>query len=66
MAPPRTTGRGGHTGWFGAWCARCGYFFCSKHKYTDQHACTFDYKRQGQQQLSAANPTIAFAKVDKI
>jgi predicted nucleic acid binding AN1-type Zn finger protein len=45
---------------------KCEYFFCSEHRYSDKHQCTFDFKAQGRQQLTKANPTIAPSKVEAI
>eukprot|EP00310_Coccolithus_braarudii_P017031 CAMPEP_0183332658 /NCGR_PEP_ID=MMETSP0164_2-20130417/1762_1 /TAXON_ID=221442 /ORGANISM="Coccolithus pelagicus ssp braarudi, Strain PLY182g" /LENGTH=178 /DNA_ID=CAMNT_0025501417 /DNA_START=94 /DNA_END=630 /DNA_ORIENTATION=- len=42
---------------------KCDYFFCSEHRYSDMHACSFDYKAQGKQLLTQANPTISPAKL---
>merc|ERR1711966_586873 len=41
---------------------RCGMVFCSIHRYSDAHACTFDYKALARDQLDAANPVISPAK----
>jgi hypothetical protein len=30
---------------------RCGYSFCGKHRYSDTHDCTFDYKRAQKDKL---------------
>ena len=43
---------------------KCEYYFCSEHRYSDKHECAFDYKAQGKQQLTKANPTIAPAKLE--
>jgi len=45
---------------------KCEYYFCSEHRYSDKHQCTFDFKAQGRQQLTKANPTIAPSKVEAI
>merc|ERR1712166_1082641 len=45
---------------------RCGSVFCSIHRYSDAHECTFDYKALARDQLNAANPVISPAKMDKI
>lgn len=42
---------------------KCDFTFCSEHRYSDQHACSFDYKAQGKQLLTQANPTISPAKL---
>eukprot|EP00658_Telonema_sp_P-2_P078951 TRINITY_DN7520_c0_g1_i7.p1 TRINITY_DN7520_c0_g1~~TRINITY_DN7520_c0_g1_i7.p1 ORF type:complete len:156 (+),score=19.94 TRINITY_DN7520_c0_g1_i7:267-734(+) len=45
---------------------RCGSTFCSLHRYSDAHACDFDYKALAREQLCAANPAVVAAKFDKI
>lgn len=43
---------------------KCDYFFCAEHRYSDRHGCDFDYKAQGKQLLTKANPTIAPSKME--
>merc|ERR1719277_1970750 len=31
---------------------QCGYFFCSKHRYAEEHACTFDHQGRGREILA--------------
>lgn len=45
---------------------RCGYIFCSVHRYSDKHECTFDYKSAGRDAIAKANPTVVASKVQKI
>jgi len=45
---------------------KCEYFFCAEHRYSDKHECSFDFKAQGKELLSKANPTIKFSKLDSI
>lgn len=45
---------------------RCDYVFCSMHRYSDKHACPFDYKAMARANLQKANPVIKGAKVEKI
>lgn len=45
---------------------RCEYVFCSMHRYSDKHACPFDYKAMQKANLQKANPVIKGAKVEKI
>ena len=45
---------------------KCEFYFCAEHRYSDKHECSFDYKEQGRQQLTKANPTIAPQKVESI
>ncbi|CAM8889050.1 unnamed protein product [Rhodiola kirilowii] len=42
---------------------RCGSTFCSIHRYSDKHECSFDYKNAGRDAIAEANPVI---KVDKL
>jgi len=42
---------------------RCGFKFCEKHRYSDQHNCTFDYKTMGKKQIEDKNPKIIAAKI---
>lgn len=42
---------------------KCDYFFCAEHRYSDKHACAFDYKAQGKELLTRANPVIAPKKI---
>jgi hypothetical protein len=45
---------------------RCGLKFCSKHRYVDQHNCTYDYKEQAKKELEGKNPKVVAAKIEKI
>eukprot|EP00326_Haptolina_ericina_P024233 CAMPEP_0181199372 /NCGR_PEP_ID=MMETSP1096-20121128/17136_1 /TAXON_ID=156174 ORGANISM="Chrysochromulina ericina, Strain CCMP281" /NCGR_SAMPLE_ID=MMETSP1096 /ASSEMBLY_ACC=CAM_ASM_000453 /LENGTH=191 /DNA_ID=CAMNT_0023289539 /DNA_START=264 /DNA_END=839 /DNA_ORIENTATION=+ len=45
---------------------KCEYFFCSEHRYSDRHECMFDFKAQGKQLLTKANPTIAPSKLESM
>lgn len=45
---------------------RCGNLFCSSHRYSDKHSCTFDYKTVGRDAISKANPVVKADKVNKI
>merc|ERR1719414_1669145 len=45
---------------------RCGGMFCSIHRYSDKHACAFDYKALGAEEISKNNPTVVAEKVAKI
>jgi len=42
---------------------RCGLKFCPKHRYSDQHDCSFDYKTHGRKQLEEKNPQVVGAKL---
>lgn len=45
---------------------RCGKFYCGLHRYSDQHACPFDYKSDGRKLIAAANPAVRGEKVQKL
>ncbi|XP_020595543.1 zinc finger AN1 domain-containing stress-associated protein 15-like [Phalaenopsis equestris] len=45
---------------------RCGDLFCSRHRYSETHNCSFDYKAAGREAISRANPLIRAAKIIKI
>ncbi|XP_037091841.1 zinc finger A20 and AN1 domain-containing stress-associated protein 6-like [Pollicipes pollicipes] len=45
---------------------RCDGLFCSLHRYSDKHDCTFDYRQLGQQEIRKNNPVIVGEKVNKI
>jgi len=45
---------------------RCGNLFCSAHRYSDKHSCTFDYKTAGRDAISKANPVVKADKMNKI
>lgn len=38
---------------------RCGYVFCSKHRYAEDHNCDFDHKGRGREILAKNNPNIS-------
>ncbi|GJP56388.1 hypothetical protein CLOM_g15452 [Closterium sp. NIES-68] len=42
---------------------RCGDMFCAIHRYSDKHACSFDYKSAGREAIAKANPVV---KADKV
>jgi predicted nucleic acid binding AN1-type Zn finger protein len=45
---------------------RCGYTFCSVHRYAEQHNCDYDYRARAREQLANANPVVAASKLEKI
>jgi hypothetical protein len=45
---------------------RCGNIFCSIHRYSDKHSCTYDYRTAGRDAIAKANPVVKADKVDKI
>ncbi|KAL5708659.1 hypothetical protein ACHQM5_019426 [Ranunculus cassubicifolius] len=45
---------------------RCGGTFCSMHRYSEKHDCSFDYKATGRDAIAKANPIVKADKIDKI
>ena len=45
---------------------RCEYTFCSTHRHSNKHDCTFDYKALGRDAVAKANPAVVKDKIDKI
>ncbi|XP_052812954.1 AN1-type zinc finger protein 6-like isoform X2 [Mya arenaria] len=45
---------------------RCGGLFCSLHRYSDKHDCTFNYREMAQEQIRKNNPVIVGEKIQKI
>jgi len=45
---------------------KCEYYFCAEHRYSDKHACVFDFKSQARKQLEKQNPTIAPSKMESV
>ncbi|XP_047982098.1 zinc finger A20 and AN1 domain-containing stress-associated protein 5-like [Salvia hispanica] len=45
---------------------RCGHMFCSEHRYSDRHDCSFDYKAAGRDAIAKENPVIRAAKLLKV
>jgi predicted nucleic acid binding AN1-type Zn finger protein len=45
---------------------KCGHLFCGQHRYAEAHDCDFDYKGMQREKLTAANPVIQAAKVERI
>ncbi|KAG5460964.1 MAG: hypothetical protein BJ554DRAFT_6922, partial [Olpidium bornovanus] len=37
---------------------RCGKPFCSNHRYSDRHTCTYDYKAEGRIAIARENPCV--------
>ena len=42
---------------------RCGLDMCQAHLAPEEHACTFDFKGAGRDQLRSRNPVVSFEKV---
>ncbi|OAY44777.1 zinc finger A20 and AN1 domain-containing stress-associated protein 8 [Manihot esculenta] len=45
---------------------RCGSIFCSVHRYSDKHGCTYNYQTAGRDAIAKANPVVKAEKLDKI
>ncbi|TPX77965.1 hypothetical protein CcCBS67573_g00744 [Chytriomyces confervae] len=45
---------------------KCSHFYCSTHRYSDKHACTFNYRDTGKIALAKENPKVTGSKVSKI
>ncbi|CAM0905444.1 unnamed protein product [Alopecurus aequalis] len=45
---------------------RCGGTYCGAHRHADAHACGFDYKASGREQIARQNPLVVASKLDKI
>lgn len=37
---------------------RCGFYFCSTHRYAEDHGCTFDHQAHGREILTQQNPGV--------
>ncbi|CAI9739567.1 -type zinc finger 6,AN1-type zinc finger 5 [Octopus vulgaris] len=42
---------------------RCEGLYCSLHRYSDKHSCTFDYKEMAQEQIRKNNPVVVVCVV---
>ncbi|XP_057797872.1 zinc finger A20 and AN1 domain-containing stress-associated protein 5-like [Salvia miltiorrhiza] len=45
---------------------KCGDVFCSEHRYSDRHDCSYDYKAAGRDAIAKENPVIRAAKLLKV
>ncbi|XP_004510979.1 zinc finger A20 and AN1 domain-containing stress-associated protein 5 [Cicer arietinum] len=45
---------------------RCGDLFCSEHRYSDRHDCSYDYKTVGREAIARENPVVRAAKIVKL
>lgn len=45
---------------------RCEYTFCNKHRYAEEHHCSFNFKTAGKRKLAEDNPRVVPAKVARI
>ena len=44
---------------------RCGYFFCSSHRYAESHNCDYDYKTNERRKLTKQNPIVQADKLSE-
>ena len=45
---------------------QCGNLFCGVHRYSDKHACPYDYRTAARDAIAKANPVVKAEKLDKI
>ncbi|XP_046673178.1 uncharacterized protein LOC124362585 [Homalodisca vitripennis] len=45
---------------------RCGFAFCSYHRYSETHHCTYDFKKESRKMLEQAIPSVVAPKLPKI
>ena len=45
---------------------RCGVTFCGTHRYPEKHACSFDFKTVGREEIARANPVVKAEKLERI
>ncbi|KAK1681804.1 hypothetical protein QYE76_042652 [Lolium multiflorum] len=45
---------------------RCGGTYCGMHRHAGAHACEFDYKAAGREQIARQNPLVVASKLDRI
>ena len=45
---------------------KCNHYYCSEHKFPENHECTFDYKESGKKRLVRENPVVINEKLLKI
>ncbi|CAH1995795.1 unnamed protein product [Acanthoscelides obtectus] len=45
---------------------RCGKIFCSQHRYSEVHRCSYDYKLEGRKILEKQNPLVTAEKISRI
>ncbi|GMI75755.1 stress associated protein 5 [Hibiscus trionum] len=45
---------------------RCGELFCSDHRYSDRHDCSYDYKTAAREAIARENPVVKAAKIIRL
>lgn len=53
------------TGMLGFTC-RCGQLFCSAHRHSDQHTCTFDFATHGRALIAKNNEAVVADKLQRL
>ena len=63
---PRCHECGRHLKLTATYQCRCGNDFCDKHRLSETHSCTFDYRSEGRRLLQISNPLITPQRLPKI
>ncbi|KAH8356633.1 hypothetical protein KR084_008816 [Drosophila pseudotakahashii] len=50
----------------GGFPCRCGGTYCSVHRYSDRHECSFDYREMGATEIRRDNPLVVASKLRKL
>jgi hypothetical protein len=45
---------------------RCGDLFCSEHRYSDRHVCSYDYKAAAREAIARENPVVKASKIVRV
>lgn len=45
---------------------KCEHFFCTRHRYPEDHLCSFDHRSAGIRKLSEENPLVEAPKFNRI
>jgi hypothetical protein len=45
---------------------KCKGFYCSQHRFSESHMCSFDYRGTGKDILTKQMPTVAGSKLDRV
>lgn len=48
------------------WECRCGHKFCLDHRLPEEHECTFDFKKQGNEGLTKGLVRVVGEKMERI
>jgi len=47
-------------------CTKCSTRHCGAHRLPEEHACSFDFRKEGQVLLARQNPRVVNSKLDQI